>query len=113
MIRNIAIAALVLGFFATLSLADQKKTEDTMTATGTVKTVTDQALTVTKGAQSWDFVIDRETRVVRKGGTHDMAYSKEMHKPRTVSTIIKPDESVVVTYHEKDGKLLASEIRVM
>jgi hypothetical protein len=84
-----------------------------MTASGKVKTVSSDSVTVTKGEEAWTFVVDKDTRVVEKGGSHQAKYSKAMNKPLTVTSMLKTDESVVVTYREKDGKLLASEIRVL
>jgi hypothetical protein len=112
--RSIAIAAVALGFLTTLAIAQESKKEDSMTASGKVKTVASKTFTVNKGDQTWTFSVDRHTRVVEKGGPDQINHHGEMNKPHTITSMLKEDESVVVTYHhEKDGKLLAAEIRLL
>ena len=112
--RSIAIAAVALGLLTTLALAQEKTKEQPMTASGKIKTVTEKSFTVNKGDENWTFVVDRSTRVVEKGGTHQAREAHAMNKSLTITSMLKADESVVVTYQkDKDGKLLASEIRVL
>lgn len=108
MLRRIAGATLAVLFIAAFAVAGETKE-----ATGTVKSVTTTAVTVTdSAAKDWTFAVDKETTVVEKGGSHKMDKLKADGKPTTITEFVAEKQKVIVKYAEKDGKMFAKEIRV-
>ncbi len=107
MIRRIAgatLALLVVGGFATAG---------EMKATGTVKTISVDSITVTDSAsKDWTFTVDKGTTVVAKGASHKMDKLKADGKPTTITEFVSLKNNVVVLYTEKDGKSFAKEVHV-
>jgi hypothetical protein len=107
MFRRIAGAALALLVVAGFAAAADMK------ATGTVKAVTADSITVTDSAsKDWTFVVDKETTVLASGASHKMDKLKSDGKPTTITEFVSAKKSVVVTYTEKDGKNVAKEVHV-
>ncbi len=81
---------------------------------GTVKTVSNAALTVTDGAaKDWTFMVDsKETLVVTRGGSHKMDQLKADGKPALLPEFVSEKQLVAVTYYEKDGKMIAKKVHV-
>ena len=109
MVRRIAGAALAVLFVAGLAAAGDAKE-----ASGTVKSVAADSITVTdSAAKDWTFAVDsKETLVVAKGGHHKMDKLKADGKPMLISEFMAEKDKVVVQYSEKDGKLTAKEVHV-
>jgi len=108
MVRRIAGAALAVLFVAGLAAAG-----DTKEATGTVKSVAADSITVTdSAAKDWTFVVDKETTVFASGASHKMDKLKGDGKPTTISEFVEVKKNVTVKYVEKDGKAVAKEVRV-
>src|SRR5262249_45176734 len=94
----------------------------TMTAVGAVKTVTTASLAINDGSgKDLTFVIDAKTKIIPPSGpeTLDVAPAspvkggKVIHsKPLTV-TDIKEGQRVQVNYHDVNGKMYATQVRVM
>jgi hypothetical protein len=94
-----------------LAVAQEK---DTKTATGTVKAVAGDSITVTgDNNQEWTFAVDSDTTVVAKGASHKMRAAKEAGKSTMITDFVKEKQRVSVKYHEMPGgKLHAAEVTV-
>jgi hypothetical protein len=108
MMRRIAVATLALLVVAGFAFAGEAKE-----ASGTVKAVTASSFTVTdSAAKDWTFAVDKETTVVAKGATHKMDKLKADGKAPTIDEFVKEKQQVTIKYAEKDGKMIAKEVRV-
>ncbi len=106
--RRVCVAAMAVLLLAGLAVAG-----DTKEASGTVKAVTTDSVTVTDAAaKDWTFVIDKETTVEVAGGSHKMDKMKEGGKPTLITEFVAVKKPVAVKYVEKDGKMYAKEVRV-
>jgi hypothetical protein len=104
MIVALAIAALCVGQAAGLNAQAKAKT---MNATGTVKAVTGNSLTVTSAGKDMTFTIDNSTKFVGKGlGT------KAKAGPVTATDAVAMGDKVRVTYHDMGGTLHAANVSV-
>ena len=112
MTRRICLAALSVIVAAGLALAQEKKGGETKTATGTVKAVSADSLTVVKGTDEWTFTVDKNTRIVAKGATRKTAKAKQAGEALVITDIVKEKQSVTVEYHEINGKRHAAEVRI-
>jgi hypothetical protein len=95
---------------AGLSFAQGKM--ETKEASGTVKSLAPDTLTITDHGKDMTFVIDNETSVVAKGASHKMMDAKEAGKSTKITDFVMEKQSVNVKYAEKAGKMYAKEIRV-
>jgi len=79
-------------------------------ATGTVKMVAADSLTVSgAGGKEMMFAVDSNTKVVAKGAsTKSAAQAGKL----MITDAVKMGDRVQVSYHEMDGKMHASEVRV-
>jgi hypothetical protein len=62
--------------------------------------------------KDWSFDVDKSTTVLVKGGSHKMDAIKADGKPAQLSEFLAAKQEVSVAYSEKDGKMLAKEVRV-
>lgn len=108
MVRRMALAILAVLFVASLALAGEAKE-----ASGSVKAVTGNSLTVTDAGKDMDFVVDKDTLVLAKGASHKAKEAQAEGKETPITEYVKEKQSVVVKYVEQEGKLLAKEIRVV
>jgi len=82
------------------------------TARGTVTTVTDVSLTVKAGDKDMTFDIDSKTLVHAVGaGRQTRAAQAAGAAGIKLTSVIQSGEPVLVTYHEANGKNLATDIR--
>lgn len=109
MLQKIMLAVLCL-FTTGLVLADQKA--ETKNVTGEVKALSADSMVITVDQKDWTFIVDKDTNVVAKGASHTMRKAEGAHETTKITDFIKLDETVVVDYTEKDGKMTAKEIRV-
>ena len=108
MVRRIAGVVLAVLFAAGLAAAG-----DTKDASGTVKSVAADSITITdSAAKDWTFAVDKETTVLASGASHKMDKLKGDGKPTTIAEFVAAKKEVTVQYVEKDGKAIAREIRV-
>jgi len=108
MVRRIALSLLALLFVAGLAAAG-----DTKEATGTVKTVAVNSFVVSDSAgKDWSFDVDKDTLVLVKGASHKAKDIKADGKPAQLSEFLAAKQDVRVEYWEKDGKMVAKEVRV-
>ena len=108
MIRRIAYATLALLFIAGLAVAADTAKE----ASGKVKTVAADSITVDNAGKETTFVVDKDTMVVAHGAKHKMDKLKADGKPTVITEFVAPDKHVTVKYVEKDGKQVAKEVQV-
>ena len=73
---------------------------------GSTFVVTDSA------GKDWSFDVDKNTLVLVKGGSHKMDAIKADGKVAQLSEFLAAKNEVQVQYAEKDGKMLAKEVRV-
>ncbi len=105
MVRKIAFALLAVLFVAGLAVAGD--------ASGTVKSVAASGFVVTDSAgKDWSFDVDKTTTVVAKGASHKMDALKADGKPAQLTEFLSAKQNVTVKYDEKDGKMMAKEVRV-
>jgi hypothetical protein len=108
-IVRLAVAVLLVGTVGAGAGAQEAKTS---TVQGKVTAVTGASLTIEHDADTMTFVIDNTTKVIGKGvGTkrEEKAKSKEKF---TILDAVETDDRVTVKYHEMDGKMHASEVRI-
>jgi hypothetical protein len=79
----------------------------TMTATGTVKSVSANSLAITAGAKDMTFTIDNTTKVVGKGLT-----TKTGGAPIVITDALAANDRVRVSYHDMGGTMHASTVTV-
>jgi hypothetical protein len=86
---------------------------DTKAADGTVKSVGPAGFVVTDSmGKDWNFDVDKSTVVLVKGGSHKMDAVKADGKMPALSEFLSAKQDVRVEYAEKDGKMMAKEVRV-
>ena len=101
----VAVSALCVGQAVGLDAQAKAKT---MNASGTVKAVTGNSLTVTAAdGKDLAFTIDNTTKFVGKGlGT------KAKAGPITPTDAVAPGDKVKVTYHDMGGTLHAANVNI-
>lgn len=109
---HLAIALALLFCVAGTSIAQSSKKP--MWAAGRVDAVTQDSLTiVTGGKDKMTLVVDTSTKVIGRGlGTKTRAVKAE-GRSTTIADLVKPSDSVVVTYVDSgEGKLRATQVNV-
>jgi hypothetical protein len=108
--KRLLIALSIFALCAAPTVAAQAQGKaKTMTASGTVKAVSGNSLTVTAaGGKEMTFTVDSSTKFVGKGlGTK----SKEGNA--TPTDAVAMGDKVSVTYHDMGGTMHAANVRVM
>jgi hypothetical protein len=111
MFEKVALLAVGLLFISGVALADAKK--ETKVASGTVKEVQADSLTIQQGAAEFRFAVSDTTKVVAKGASTKTAKAKKEGKSLTVSDLIQTDQRVMVRYEEDGEELKAVEVRLL
>lgn len=78
-------------------------------ASGKVKAITSSQLTLDANGKESVFAITRDTDVLKTGATKA---TKAAGGTTTITTFVKPGDSVSISYHESAGVATASEVRV-
>ena len=111
MTRMFFVALSVLGLSIAahpVALHAQKASAKAMTAAGTVKSVTTEALTVVSGGKDMTFKIDGTTKFVGKGLGTKSAKGKLM-----ATDAVAMSDAVRVTYHDMGGGVMhAASVRI-
>jgi hypothetical protein len=108
MLRRLCILTLAATCVVGFALAGEMKE-----ANGTVKSVEQNGFTVTdSNAKDWTFAVDKDTLVLAKGASHKMDKLKDDGKLPTIGEFVSAKQAVYVKYTEKDGKMVAKEIRI-
>jgi hypothetical protein len=105
----VAIAALTLCVAAPSRPlhAQAKMAAKTMTAKGTVKSVSGTSLVVTSGGKDMTFTVDTSTSFTGKGLT---TKSKGATMPATDA--VHEGDTVAVSYHDMGGAMHAASVRI-
>lgn len=112
MTRKIVLLTLSLLLVGGVALADTKKAP-TKIASGTVKAVSPDSLTIMQGAQEFQFVVTTETQVLGKGAGTKTRTAKERGKSLAITDFVKENQRVMVRYREVEGKLHAAEVTLL
>jgi hypothetical protein len=109
--RFIVVALTVLGLCAAAPSiplhAQSKKMGKTMSASGTVKSVSGTSMVVTGGGKDWSFTLDNTTKFTGKGlGT------KAKAGPVMATDAVHEGDMVSVSYHDMGGTMHAASVRV-
>lgn len=92
-----------------LHAQEKKASAKAITASGTVKSVSDTSLTVTSGGKDMTFTIDSSTKFVGKGlSTKSAAKGGKM----TASDSVAANDTVSVKYHDMGGTMRAATVRI-
>jgi hypothetical protein len=87
----------------------QAQKAKTMTASGTVKSVSGSSLVVTGGGKDWTFTIDSSTKFTGKGlGTKTKAKGGAI----AATDAVHAGDMVSVSYHDMSGTMHAAAVRV-
>jgi hypothetical protein len=107
LIVALAVSALFVAQAVSPVSLDAQAKAKTMTATGTVKAVTGNSLTVTANGKDTTFTVDNTTKFVGKGlGT------KAKSGPITATDAVGTGDKVRVTYHDQGGTLHAANVSI-
>jgi hypothetical protein len=79
----------------------------TMTASGTVKSVSGTSLVVSGGGKDWTFAMDGSTKFVGKGLS-----TKSKGAPMSATDAVHEGDKVTVAYHDMGGTMHAANVRV-
>ena len=111
--NKIVRLGVTLLFTGTLAVALSAEKPKTTTVQGKVTAVTNESLTISKGAETMTFAVDSTTKLVGKGiGT--MANEKKLkNETLTITDGVTTDDMVKVTYHEMDGKMHAAQVTIV
>jgi hypothetical protein len=108
LIVALAVGALFVGQAASLDAQAPAAKAKTMTASGTVKAVTGNSLTVTAaGNKDMTFTVDNTTKFVGKGLS-----TKSKSGPITATDAVGTGDKVRVTYHDMGGTLHAANVSI-
>ncbi len=64
--KHVFFLGIAVGLLTAIALAGGATAEETKNVTGTVKTASDDSLTITVDEKDWTFVVDKDTKVVAK-----------------------------------------------
>ncbi len=84
----------------------------TLSATGSVKTVSPTALTITTKTGDETFTVDSETKVTATGATHKTEAMKAENKATQITDFVSEGDTVAVRYHDMGGTKHAASVRV-
>src|SRR5215813_7146961 len=112
--RLVGVLAVAFAIAAVPSFAGaQGASAKTMSATGTVSAVAADSLTVKgAGADTWTFMIDKDTSVTAKGATHKSLAMKNDGKSTMLTDFVKVGDKVSVQYHDMGSMKHAARINV-
>jgi Cu/Ag efflux protein CusF len=83
-----------------------------MSATGTVKNVSADSLTITTKTGEETFAVDSKTNVTATGASHKSDAMKSEKKATQITDFVKVGDSVSVRYHDMGGTKHAASVRV-
>ncbi len=120
--KHVFFLGIAVGLLTAIALAGGATAEETKNVTGTVKTASDDSLTITVDEKDWTFVVDKDTKVVAKdaekmGGKDAKMMggkdAKMMGGKTKFTDFVKAKQKVTVSYHETEDKLHAAEVRIL
>jgi len=84
----------------------------TLTASGTVKSVAADSLTVTTKTGDETFAVDAKTQVTASGASHKSEAMKSEKKATQITDFVHTGDMVSVRYHDEGGTKHAASVRV-
>ena len=105
------VLALLMAAIVTTGVTAQEKPKTT-TVQGTVTAAAGDSLTINKGSEPMTFVVDNMTKVTGKGLTTKSNEKAAAGEKLTISDTLGKGDMVSVTYHEMDGKMHASAVKI-
>ncbi|PYR79512.1 MAG: hypothetical protein DMF86_03315 [Acidobacteria bacterium] len=84
----------------------------TMTATGAVKTVSADSLTITTKTGDETFAVDSKTNVTASGASHKTEAMKSEKKATQITDFVSTGDNVTVRYHDMGATKHAASVRV-
>jgi len=110
--KRVLIAAIAIVTLSMLALPvhaqDKGGKAKTMTVQGTVKSVSNTAMTVSAGGKDMNFVIDGKTTFIGKGLSTKTRQKGKM----TATDSVAANDKVSVSYTDMSGTLHATEVRI-
>ncbi len=102
-----ALSVLALSIAAQPIAVHAQAKAKTMSASGTVKSVSGNQLVVTGGGKDWTFMLDTATKFTGKGLT-----TKSGGKPISATDAVHEGDKVTVSYHDMNGSMHAASVRI-
>ena len=107
--RLLLVALSVVSMFVVAQPLGAQEKGKSMTASGTVKSVSGDSLVVTSGGKDMTFSMDGTTKFVGKGlSTKSNAKGGKL----TATDAVGAGDMVSVTYHDMAGKMHAANVRI-
>jgi hypothetical protein len=103
----VALSVLALCVAAQPVALQAQKAGKTMTASGSVKSVSGNQLVVTSGGKDMTFALDNSTKFTGKGLT-----TKSKGKPMAATDAVHDGDMVTVSYHDMGGTMHAASVRI-
>jgi autotransporter adhesin len=103
---------LMMAAVVTTAMAAPQEKPKTMTAQGKVTAVSGDSLTIQKGTESMTFVVDSSTKIVGKGLSTKTAEKTAKGEKMTLTDSVASGDMVTVSYHDMDGKMHASNVKI-
>jgi hypothetical protein len=104
------VGALLLGIMPAVAAAGQES--KTLTAKGTVASVSGSSLTVKGAKGDSTFTIDDQTKIVGTGASTKTREKKAAGEKTVITDFVGEGDSVTVSYHETGGTKHASQVHV-
>jgi FlaG/FlaF family flagellin (archaellin) len=93
--------------------APAAKPAKAMTANGPVTAVSAESLTIKAKSGDMTFMVDSKVKVTGTGASTKTAELKAAKKTPALTDYLKNGDMVSVTYHDAEGKMMASAVRIM
>jgi hypothetical protein len=103
----VALSVLALCVAAQPVALHAQKAAKTMSASGTVKSVSGAQLVVAGTGKDWTFTLDNTTKFTGKGLT-----TKSKGQPMAATDAVHEGDRVTVSYHDMGGSMHAATVRV-
>jgi|SRR5262245_7093037 len=111
--RLLGVLAVALAIAAVPSFVSAQGAGKTMNAQGTVTAVAPDSLTVKgTGADTWTFMIDKDTSVTAKGATHKSMELKAEGKGTKLTDFVSVGSKVTVNFQDMGSMKHALRINV-
>ena len=114
--KCLAIVALGVFLVSAPALAQDKAAKSaeskTMTATGSVSSVSADSLTVKGKTGEWTFGVDKSTHVAVAGASKKNAALKDSKTPTQITEFVKVGDTVTVKYHDMGTMKHAADVMV-
>jgi hypothetical protein len=91
---------------------EKSSASKSMSATGTVKSVAADSLTVTTKTGDETFAVDAKTQVTASGASHKSEAMKSEKKATQITDFVHTGDTVSVRYHDQGGTKHAASVRV-